>query len=96
MCVYSKQGVYLADVFGKSQNYCASGNVYGTCNKYMLLCEAALGKIWDVKLHDAGESSNLPAGYDSLKTADSKYEPDPESTVLWKGNDMEFLLMRQP
>lgn len=94
--VYSKQGVYLADVFGKSQNYCASGNVNGTCNKYMLLCEAALGKIWDVKLHDAGESSNLPAGYDSLKTADSKYEPDPESTVLWKGNDMEFLLMRQP
>jgi hypothetical protein len=50
----------------------------------MLLCEAALGKIYEVPLDEAGDKP-MPKTFDCLKTSDSRYEPHPESTVVWKG-----------
>ncbi|ODM89026.1 Poly(ADP-ribose) polymerase pme-5 [Orchesella cincta] len=78
------KGIYLADMFAKSQKYCRSTDVNGKTRKFMLLCEAALGKIYEVKLDEASEKP-MPSTCNSLKTADSRYEPDPEATILWKG-----------
>ncbi|CAL8148360.1 unnamed protein product [Orchesella dallaii] len=78
------KGIYLADIFAKSQKYCRSTDVNGKTRKFILLCEAALGKIYDVKLDEACDKP-MPSNFNSLKTLDSRYEPDPEATIIWKG-----------
>jgi len=76
------KGIYFSDMFTKSRNYC-----HGSNPKLMFLCEVALGKIHPIKLHHWEVKSNkpLPPTCHSLKTVDSQWEPDPASTLLWKG-----------
>jgi hypothetical protein len=75
-------------MFSKSQNYSSGG---GDCSyKFLMLCEVALGKIYDIDLQTAADKAGttgtfMPNGYDSLKTSDSCYEPDPMSSIVWKG-----------
>jgi len=75
-------------MFEKSQNYAHAG---GECkSKFLLLCEVALGKVYDIDLQTAVSKAEergefLPKGFDSLKTSDSCYEPDPMTTIVWKG-----------
>lgn len=75
----------MADIFAKSQKYCSGVTVDGKTRKYMLLCEAALGRIYEVKLSEAGDKP-MPSGYNCIKSAGCKYHPNPEATVTWKGN----------
>ncbi|CAG2105984.1 unnamed protein product [Medioppia subpectinata] len=76
------KGVYLADMFTKSQAYC-----YGTSDKFMLLCEVSLGEVQEVRISDLADDKPLTLANDkhSLKTSHARYIPDPQSTVYWKG-----------
>lgn len=67
----------------KSQHYS-----HGSNPKYMFLCEVALGKIHPVKLNHWEMSGNkpLPPDCHSLKTINSRWEPDTATTVIYKGN----------
>ena len=66
--LYGK-GIYLADEFNKSINYCDS--FYNKNDKknysYILLCEAALGKIYECGANQFKDLSFLNEGYNSLK-----------------------------
>lgn len=66
----------------------SKGYSNGTNPKFMFLCEVALGTIHPIKLQYWGLSENkpLPSNCHSLKTTDSKWEPDPATTVILKGN----------
>jgi len=66
---------------------------HGTNPKYMLLCEVALGTIHPIKLNYCGISGNkpIPSNCHSLKTVDSRWEPDTATTVMFKGNSDYFL-----
>ncbi|KAG4073918.1 hypothetical protein HA402_014123 [Bradysia odoriphaga] len=79
------KGIYFADMFMKSQKYS-----HGSNPKFMFLCEVALGSIHPVKLQHwhSFETSPLPASCHSLKTVDSKWQPDPSTTVIYKGQKM--------
>lgn len=83
------QGIYLADIFEKSQGYCRPVMVDDRrSTKFMLLCEAALGKVHEV-VREGYNYYKLPEGYDSLKTKEVRQIPDPETTLLWKGELIE-------
>ena len=63
----------------------------------MFLCDVALGKIHPVTcpLYDE-KPGKSPGGFDSVKTADSLYEPDPGGAIVWqsKFNKLfRFLIM---
>ncbi|KAJ6648044.1 Poly [ADP-ribose] polymerase tankyrase [Pseudolycoriella hygida] len=76
------KGIYLSDMFMKSQKYS-----HGTNTKFMFLCEVALGTIHPVRLQHWAmpENKPLPSNCHSLKTVDSKWEPDPSTTIILKG-----------
>lgn len=68
----------------KSQKYS-----HGTNSKFMFLCEVALGCIHPIKLHwqwPVTEKKPLPPNFHSVKTSDSKWEPDPYTTIVFKGS----------
>lgn len=54
----------------------------------MFLCEVALGRIHPVKLNywHVQANTSLPSNCHSLKTVDSKWEPDAATSVIFKGN----------
>ncbi len=64
------KGIYLADEYIKSINYCDS--FYNKNDKksysYILLCEAALGKMFECTMNDFKDLSFLNDGYNSLKS----------------------------
>lgn len=70
------KGIYFADMVSKSANYCMTSktNPIG----YMLLCEVALGKMYERTRADYIEK--LPKGMHSCKGV-GKTEPDPKATV---------------
>ena len=72
-------GVYFADHFNQSFNYCHS---YDSVDGYfyMLVCEVALGNVCNVL--DYG-GVQLPQGYHSVRLM-SEHGPDWESSVLTK------------
>jgi len=52
----------------------------------MLLCEVALGVVQNVDLDSISDKpAILTKGFDSLKTCDAKFRPDPRLTLDWKG-----------
>lgn len=55
------KGLYFADLFKKSANYCGGGSQ----SKLMLLCEVALGKHMD--LYKQFYVEHLPNGYNSTR-----------------------------
>lgn len=55
------KGLYFADLFSKSANYCG----YGPKSKLMLLCEVALGQTID--LFVSHNVDKLPKGYNSTR-----------------------------
>lgn len=73
------KGIYFADMFSKSQNYCVrdSSSDLRTC----LLCEVALG---DIKEVDYGLVVDPSDKFDSVKAFGHK-QPDPAQSVFWKG-----------
>ncbi|CAG7820200.1 unnamed protein product [Allacma fusca] len=74
------KGIYFADMFTKSSHYTGEGQ-----RQYLLLCEVALGNIHSVNTHNMNEKmAKLPQGFHSLKTADSRYEPNTGATILWQ------------
>ncbi|XP_026445164.1 poly [ADP-ribose] polymerase 2-like [Papaver somniferum] len=74
------KGVYFADMFSKSANYCYSSSGAGV----LLLCEVALGEMAEL-LHSDYNADKLPAGKLSTKGVGST-APDPsESQALDDG-----------
>ncbi|XP_034248574.1 poly [ADP-ribose] polymerase [Thrips palmi] len=73
------KGVYFADMVSKSANYCCTSksNPIG----YMLLCEVALGNMYERTRADFIEK--LPKGKHSCKGV-GKSEPDPAESVKTK------------
>ena len=69
-------------------NYCSNDGQTGDSSKYMLLCEVALGKIQDVSVSRIYGSTydTVDPEFNSFKTCDSEYEPDPGTTIFWNGN----------
>lgn len=70
------KGIYFADMVSKSANYCSTtkSNPIG----YMLLCEVALGNMYERTRADYIEK--LPKGMHSCKGI-GKTEPDPKQTI---------------
>jgi len=54
------KGIYLADLFKKSENYSV-----GNQTRLMLMCEAALGN--QLELFNTAPVENLPPKYNSIK-----------------------------
>ena len=80
------KGIYTSDVFMMSADY-SHGKVTKANvdtkketyeRKYMLLCEVALGNIFEISNYDVIESA--PDGYDSVKAL-SLYEPNEQYTL---------------
>lgn len=71
------KGIYFADMVSKSANYCMTSktNPIG----YMLLCEVALGNIYERTRADYVEK--LPKGKHSCKGV-GKSEPDPKESII--------------
>ena len=68
------KGIYLADMYEKSINYCDTfkDKEKKKTFSYILLCEAALGNIYETTNKDNLDVQNLPflkSGYNSLKSA---------------------------
>lgn len=77
------KGVYFADMFDKSYNYCDYWDVEDEkgrkkSHKYMLICEVALGNMFEVSRDNEfdRELGFLKRGFDSLKALSSQ-GPDP-------------------
>ncbi|GFY74230.1 poly polymerase tankyrase [Trichonephila inaurata madagascariensis] len=73
------KGIYFADMFKKSQNYCVQH--YSSKVKSILLCEVALGDIKEVDYNLVVDPAEK---YDSVKAVGHR-QPDPSQTVYWKG-----------
>lgn len=73
------KGIYLADMFTKSQKYCLQH--HSSKVKSILLCEAALG---DMKEVDYNLVIDPAEKYDSVKAVGHK-QPDPSKSVFWRG-----------
>ncbi|XP_033125958.1 poly [ADP-ribose] polymerase tankyrase-like [Anneissia japonica] len=71
------KGIYFADTFAKSANYCHS---HGDDSKWMLLCEVALGKICPISNYGEYDEDKGLKGFDSVKGKGSEY-PDPKETI---------------
>lgn len=79
------KGIYFADMVAKSSNYCGGYGTEFNNSKFMFLSEVALGKVQDVQINNGLKSDLLNNGSNSLKTCNSRYHPDPGSSVYWKG-----------
>jgi hypothetical protein len=63
------KGIYLADMFAKSINYCDEVTIDNKRYSYILLCEAALGEIYECYSNEYKETNPfLNEGYNSLKS----------------------------
>lgn len=72
------KGIYFADMSTKSANYCwtdPSNNV-----GLLLLCEVALGKMYELLKSDENLPANMPDGFDSVKGV-GKNKTDPETHI---------------
>jgi len=66
------KGIYLADMFAKSINYCDEVIIEKKAYSYILLCEAALGEIYECDINSYKESNSfLNEGFNSLKSKSS-------------------------
>ena len=82
------KGIYLADMYEKSINYCdiiqeTNNNKKANKYSYILLCEAALGNIYEPKnkIIDYEKLPFLNEGYNSLKSI-SMEGPDPNKNFV--------------
>ena len=82
------KGIYLADMYEKSINYCDTFKDKTNPKKikiysYILLCEAALGKIYEPKIKnlDLEKLPFLNEGFNSLKSI-SNSGPDPNKNFV--------------
>jgi len=84
-------GIYFADTFEKSENYTQYYD-YNYSNKrqkgyhkyrYMLLCEVALGEMWEK--YQPEHIQDLPAPYKSVKGVGKKEPNMKQSIVLANG-----------
>ncbi|KAG8179654.1 hypothetical protein JTE90_017793 [Oedothorax gibbosus] len=73
------KGIYFADMFTKSQNYCVQH--HSSKVKTILLCEVGLG---DMKEVDYNLVVDPKEKRDSVKALGHK-QPDPSKSVFWKG-----------
>uniref|UniRef100_A0A803M9J2 Poly [ADP-ribose] polymerase n=1 Tax=Chenopodium quinoa TaxID=63459 RepID=A0A803M9J2_CHEQI len=81
------KGVYFADMFSKSANYCFSSRSAPT--GVLLLCEVALGEMEEL-LHSKYDADKLPAGKLSTKGIGSTEPNMLESQVLDDGVVVPF------
>ena len=88
------KGVYFADMFQKSFNYCNDHNSPQDGSKFMLLCETAVGKSY--KLTHAQYMDDPPVGYDSTQGIGksgpcySKCFAFPEGYKIPKGKYLDY------
>jgi len=75
------KGIYLADMFSKSQAYCDDYQIDPSIkhDKFMLMCEAALGKPF--KTSECLDIEKAKKGYHSTEAIGST-KPDPDSTII--------------
>ena len=61
-------GIYFADTFDKSINYCTDWNFFGfERHWFVLVCEVILGNIKEIKEYNQDvKTSKLPKGFDSI------------------------------
>ena len=81
------EGIYFADAFAKSQNSCSDSS---TGQKYALLCEVALGKVFNSNtMHDL-TNTNSPdvKTKDTLKVAGKQIPNDTFEVTLDTGSRM--------
>ncbi|MCL7050528.1 hypothetical protein MKW94_017417, partial [Papaver nudicaule] len=69
------RGVYFADMFSKSANYCYCNSSSSSRAGVLLLCEVALGEMAEL-LHGHSGAARLPPGKQSVKGVGST-APDP-------------------
>ena len=63
------KGIYLADMFAKSIDYCDEVTIDKKRYSYILLCEAALGEIYECEINNYKETNSfLNEGFNSLKS----------------------------
>jgi len=80
------KGIYFADMFAKSHNYCGGFGTEFNDTKFMFLSEVSLGNIEEVQISSALKlNSIINKDKHSLKTSHSLYRPDPQSCVYWRG-----------
>jgi len=72
------KGIYLADMSSKSANYCFINSTGEGC---LLLCEAALGKMLELK--QAKSIVTVPRGSHSVKGLGTTM-PNPKDTIQWE------------
>lgn len=70
------KGIYFADMFQKSYDYCSAN---GSRSYYMLLCEVALGNIVRINAH-----TDSPNEADSIKVLGTQ-QPSPPYSISWQG-----------
>ena len=83
------KGIYLADMYQKSINYCDTIQDKSNPKKiktysFILLCEAALGRMYEPKRNEKLDLEKLPflnQGYNSLKSVSSS-GPDPNKNFI--------------
>ena len=83
------KGIYLADMYQKSINYCDTIQDKSNPKKiktysFILLCEAALGRMYEPKRNEKLDLEKLPflnQGYNSLKSVSSS-GPDPNKNFV--------------
>ena len=76
------KGIYLADMFAKSINYCDEVKIENKSYSYILLCEAALGEIFECDINSYKETNSfLSEGFNSLKSKSSN-GPDLNKTFV--------------
>jgi len=74
-------GIYFADTFDKSINYCTDWNFFGIeRHRFVLVCEVILGNMKEVREYNEDlKKGKLPNLYDSIHG------------MGWQGPDYEFL-----
>ena len=79
-------GIYFADTFDKSINYCTDWNFFGLeRHRFVLVCEVILGNIKQIIEYSQDlKTSKLPKGYDSIQGM-GRQGPDYEFLTTVKG-----------